>query len=158
MNVASELISKNENRLGKELISNQNQGELVNLNCFKNGKDEAIYISKIIEDQISKNYGLNNVAILVRAIYQTREFEERFLKIGLPYRIIGGVKFYERTEIKDCIAYLRIVNQNKDDLAFERIVNVPKRSIGDTSFKLIANMQKKIVYPLRIHLKFDRIK
>ncbi len=143
LNVASELISKNENRLGKQLISNQTQGGLVNLNCFKNGKDEATCISKIIEDQVSKKYGLNNVAILVRAIYQTREFEERFLKIGLPYRIIGGVKFYERTEIKDCIAYLRIINQNKDDLAFERIVNVPKRSIGDTSFKLISEHAKK---------------
>ena len=143
LNVASELISNNENRLGKKLISNQNQGDLVNLNCFKNGKDEAIYVSKIIENQVSKKYRLNNVAILVRAIYQTREFEERFLKIGLPYRIIGGVKFYERAEIKDCIAYLRVVYQNKDDLAFERIVNVPKRSIGDTSFKMISEHAKK---------------
>jgi len=143
LNVASKLISKNENRLGKELISNQNQGDLVNLNCFKNGKDEAISVSKIIENQVSKKYRLSNVAILVRAIYQTREFEERFLKIGLPYRIIGGVKFYERAEIKDCIAYLRVVYQNKDDLAFERIVNVPKRSIGDTSFKMISEHAKK---------------
>ena len=143
LNVASELIKKNENRLGKELISNQNQGELVNLNCFKNGKDEAISVSKIIEDQVSKKYRLNNVSILVRAIYQTREFEERFLKIGLPYRIIGGVKFYERAEIKDCIAYLRIVYQNKDDLAFERIVNMPKRSIGNTSIKIINEHAKK---------------
>ena len=143
LNVASELIKKNENRLGKELISNQNQGELVNVNCFKNGKDEAISVSKIIEDQVSKKYRLNNVSILVRAIYQTREFEERFLKIGLPYRIIGGVKFYERAEIKDCIAYLRIVYQNKDDLAFERIVNVPKRSIGNTSIKMINEHAKK---------------
>ncbi len=148
LNVASELISKNENRLGKELISNQNQGELVNLNCFKNGKDEAISVSKIIENQISKKHKLNNVAILVRAIYQTREFEERFLKVGLPYRIIGGVKFYERAEIKDCIAYLRIVYQNKDDLAFERIVNVPKRSIGDTSFKMISEHAKKNSFSL----------
>ncbi len=143
LNVASELIKKNENRLGKELISNQNQGELINVNCFKNGKDEAISVSKIIEDQVSKKYRLNNVSILVRAIYQTREFEERFLKIGLPYRIIGGVKFYERAEIKDCIAYLRIVYQNKDDLAFERIVNVPKRSIGNTSIKMINEHAKK---------------
>ena len=143
LNVASELISNNENRLGKKLNSNQKQGELVNLNCFKNGKDEAINISKILENQISKKYNLNNVAILVRAIFQTREFEERFLKIGLPYRILGGVKFYERAEIKDCIAYLRIVYQNKDDLAFERIVNVPKRSIGGTSFKAISEHAKK---------------
>ena len=142
LNVASELISNNEKRLGKKLNSNQSEGELVNLNCFKNGKEEAINISKILENQISKKYNLNNVAILVRAIFQTREFEERFLKIGLPYRILGGVKFYERAEIKDCIAYLRIVYQNKDDLAFERIVNVPKRSIGDTSFKMISAYAK----------------
>ncbi len=143
LNVASGLISNNENRLGKKLNSNQMQGELINLNCYKNGKDESINISKILENNISKKYKLNNVAILVRAIFQTREFEERFLKIGLPYRIIGGVKFYERAEIKDCIAYLRIVYQNKDDLAFERIVNVPKRSIGDSSFKIINEFAKK---------------
>ena len=143
LNVASELISNNENRMGKTLNSNQSQGELINLNCFKNGKDEATGISKILENKISKKYKLNDVAILVRAIFQTREFEERFLKIGLPYRILGGVKFYERAEIKDCVAYLRIVYQNKDDLAFERIINVPKRSIGDTSFKMISEHAKK---------------
>ncbi len=143
LNVASELISNNENRMGKTLNSNQSQGELINLNCFKNGKDEATGISKILENKISKKYKLNDVAILVRAIFQTREFEERFLKIGLPYRILGGVKFYERAEIKDCVAYLRIVYQKKDDLAFERIINVPKRSIGDTSFKMISEHAKK---------------
>ena len=148
LNVASELISNNENRLGKKLNSNQNQGELVNLNCFKNGKDEAIHISKTLENQISKKYKLNNVAILVRAIFQTREFEERFLKIGLPYRILGGVKFYERTEIKDCIAYLRIVYQDKDDLAFERVVNVPKRSVGNTTIKIISEYAKQNSLPL----------
>ena len=148
LNVASELISNNENRLGKKLNSNQSQGELINLNCFKNGKEEAISISKVLENQISKKYSFNNVAILVRAIFQTREFEERFLKIGLPYRILGGVKFYERSEIKDCIAYLRIIYQNKDDLAFERIVNVPKRSIGGTSFKMISEYAKKNCLPL----------
>ena len=148
LNVASELISNNENRLGKKLNSNQSQGDLINLNCFKNGKEEAISISKVLENQISKKYSFNNVAILVRAIFQTREFEERFLKIGLPYRILGGVKFYERSEIKDCIAYLRIIYQNKDDLAFERIVNVPKRSIGGTSFKMISEYAKKNGLPL----------
>ena len=143
LNVASGLISNNENRLGKNLNSNQSQGELIKLNCFRNGKDEAIGVSKILENQISKKYKFNNVAILVRAIFQTREFEERFLKIGLPYRILGGIKFYERAEIKDCIAYLRIVHQNKDDLAFERVINVPKRSIGETTFKMISEYSKK---------------
>jgi DNA helicase-2/ATP-dependent DNA helicase PcrA len=80
---------------------------------------------------------------LVRAIFQTREFEERFLKIGIPYRIVGGIKFYERAEIKDCIAYLRVVYQNKDDLSFERILNVPKRSVGETTIKLISEYARK---------------
>jgi DNA helicase-2/ATP-dependent DNA helicase PcrA len=118
------------------------EGELIKLNCFKNGKDEAIGISDEIEN-IKKKYSFNDITILVRAIFQTREFEERFLKIGLPYRILGGTKFYERAEIKDCVAYLRIVHQDKDDLAFERIVNNPKRSIGESSLKLIHEFSKK---------------
>jgi DNA helicase-2/ATP-dependent DNA helicase PcrA len=112
------------------------------LNCYRNGKDEAIGISDQIE-KLKKKYNLNNISILVRAIFQTREFEERFLKIGLPYRIIGGIKFYERAEIKDCISYLKVVFQENDDLAFERIVNVPKRSIGDTTIKQINDFAKK---------------
>ena len=115
---------------------------MINLNCYKNGKDEAIGISDEVE-KIKNKYSLNNIAILVRAIFQTREFEERFLKTGLPYRILGGIKFYERAEIKDCVAYLRIVQQHKDDLAFERIVNNPKRSVGDNSLKQIHEYAKK---------------
>ena len=92
--------------------------------------------------KMKKKISYNNIAILVRAIFQTREFEERFLKIGIPYRILGGTKFYERAEIKDCIAYLRLVYQSKDDLAFERIVNNPKRSIGDNSLKQIYEYSK----------------
>ena len=130
LNVASHLISYNENRLGKKLNSNKTEGEKIRLNCFRNGKDEATGVSDIIENELKKKYSYNNIAILVRAIFQTREFEERFLKIGLPYRILGGTKFYERAEIKNCISYLRIVQHEKDDLAFERIANVPKRSIG----------------------------
>jgi len=142
LSVASNLISNNENRVGKTLKATMDKGELVKLNCFKNGKDEATGISDEIEN-IKKKISYNNIAILVRAIFQTREFEERFLKIGMPYRILGGTKFYERAEIKDCVAYLRIVNQSKDDLAFERIVNNPKRSIGDSSIKLIHEYSKK---------------
>ena len=142
LSVASELINNNQNRVGKTLKTEMEEGDLIKLNCFKNGKDEAIGISDEIE-KIKKKYSLNNIAILVRAIFQTREFEERFLKIGMPYRILGGTKFYERAEIKDCIAYLRIVYQSKDDLAFERIVNNPKRSIGDNSLKLIHDFAKK---------------
>ena len=137
LSVASNLIANNQNRVGKTLTTTMEEGDLVKLNCFKNGKDEAIGISDEIEKRIKKKYSYNNIAILVRAIFQTREFEERFLKVGIPYRILGGTKFYERAEIKDCIAYLRLIHQGKDDLAFERIVNNPKRSIGDTTIKAV---------------------
>jgi DNA helicase II / ATP-dependent DNA helicase PcrA len=143
LNVASSLISNNQNRVGKNLKSTNDEGELIKLNCFKSGKEEAIGISDEIEQNLRKKFSYNNISILVRAIFQTREFEERFLKIGLPYRIIGGTKFYERAEIKDCIAYLRIVFQDKDDLAFERIVNNPKRAIGDSTIKQIHENSKK---------------
>ena len=128
--------------MGKTLYSNQEEGEPITLDCFRNVKDEAIDISSTIENYKKKN-SLNEIAILVRAIFQTREFEERFLKVGIPYRIIGGIKFYERAEIKDCIAYLRCINQPMDDLSFERIINVPKRSIGDTTIKNISEFAKK---------------
>jgi len=143
LSVASNLISKNENRVGKKLKATLDEGDLVKLNCFKNGKDEAIGVSDEIENKLKKKYSYNNMAILVRAIFQTREFEERFLKIGMPYRILGGTKFYERAEIKDCVAYLRLIYQEKDDLAFERVINNPKRSIGNTSLKSIHEFGKK---------------
>ena len=143
LSVASNLIANNQNRVGKTLTTTMEEGDLVKLNCFKNGKDEAIGVSDEIEKKIKNKYSFNNVSILVRAIFQTREFEERFLKIGMPYRILGGTKFYERAEIKDCIAYLRLIHQEKDDLAFERIVNNPKRSIGDTTLKTIHEFAKE---------------
>ena len=141
LNVASKLIENNQKRVGKTLYTNQEDGELITLDCFRNVKDEATDISSTIEEYKKKN-SLNEIAILVRAIFQTREFEERFLKVGIPYRIIGGIKFYERAEIKDCIAYLRCIYQSKDDLSFERIINVPKRSIGDTTIKNISEFAK----------------
>jgi len=152
LSVASKLIENNQNRVGKKLYTNSDNGELVSLNCYKNGKDEATGVGDRIE-KLKKKYSLNNISILVRAIFQTREFEERFLKIGLPYRIIGGIKFYERAEIKDCIAYLRIIHQAQDDLSFERIINVPKRSIGDTTIKQINEYAKKNAFPLEVASK-----
>ena len=143
LSAASGLISKNSDRLGKKLWTDSKDGELVKLNCYKNGREEAIGISDIIEKKLKKKYSLNNISILVRAIFQTREFEERFLKIGMAYRVIGGTKFYERAEIKDSVAFLRVVNQKNDDLAFERIINVPKRSIGDSSIKQLYDWGRK---------------
>mgnify|MGYP001299160293 CR=1 FL=1 len=143
LSAASGLISNNNDRLGKKLWTNSKDGELVKLTCYKNGREEATGISDIIEQKLKKKYSLNNISILVRAIFQTREFEERFLKIGLGYRVIGGTKFYERAEIKDSVAYLRIVSQKNDDLAFERIINKPKRSIGDSTIKQLYEWGRK---------------
>ena len=135
LSAASGLIEKNADRMGKKLWTDSKDGDPVRLICYQNGREEAIGVSDIIEKKLKKKYSLNNISILVRAIFQTREFEERFLKIGMGYRVIGGTKFYERAEIKDSVAYLRIIHQKNDDLAFERIINVPKRSIGDSTLK-----------------------
>ena len=143
LTAASALISNNKDRLGKKLWTEGEDGEPIQLSCFRDGKDEATSIGDIIEKKLKKKYRLNDISILVRAIFQTREFEERFLKIGLGYRILGGTKFYQRAEIKDCVAYLRILNQKKDDLAFERIINTPKRSLGDATINILHDWSKK---------------
>jgi len=143
LSAASGLIAKNNDRLGKKLWTDGKDGELIKLTCYKNGREEATGISDIIEQKLKKKYSLNSISILVRAIFQTREFEERFLKIGMGYRVIGGTKFYERAEIKDSVAFLRIVNQKNDDLAFERIINVPKRSVGDSTIKQLYDWTRK---------------
>ena len=143
LDAASFLISHNKDRLGKKLWSESEKGETVKLNCYKNGKEEAQGVSDVIEESIKGKSSLNNIAILVRAIYQTREFEERFLKIGINYRIIGGTKFYERAEIKDAICYLRVINQKFDDLAFERIINTPRRGLGDATIKQLHDYSSK---------------
>ena len=142
LETASALISNNSSRVGKKLWSSANQGELVKLNCYKTGKEEAQGISDIIEHNLKKKYSLNNVSILVRAIYQTREFEERFLQVGIGYRVLGGIKFYERAEIKDAVCYLRIINQKFDDLALERVIGSPKRGVGESTLKQIYQFGK----------------
>ena len=143
LETASGLISNNNSRVGKKLWSSAGDGELVKLNCYSNGKEEAQGISDIIENVIKGKYSLNNVSILVRAIYQTREFEERFLKIGIGYRVLGGIRFYERAEIKDAISYLRIIAQKFDDLALERVIGSPKKGIGPTTIKKVYEFGSK---------------
>ena len=132
------LISYNKTRLEKKLKTTKGPGELINLCTVQDGKDEAIFISDEIENLTKKNSHSHNIAILVRAGFQTRSFEERFLKIGMTYQVIGGLRFYERLEIRDAIAYLRLVNQSSDDLAFERIINKPKRGIGEINLQRIS--------------------
>lgn len=130
---ASGLIDSNQDRLGKTLWTAEKGGEKVTVNAVWDGRAEARAIGDMVEDLQRKKQPLNEMAILVRAGFQTREFEENFLTLGIPYRIIGGVRFYERAEIRDAMAYLRVINNPGDGLAFERIINVPKRGIGDTT-------------------------
>ncbi|MDG2000729.1 MAG: UvrD-helicase domain-containing protein [Alphaproteobacteria bacterium] len=134
---ASGLISKNQSRLGKTLWTEGDIGNLINIRTVYDGKEEAESISDEIEAYQRNNNSINNVAILVRAGFQTRTFEERFLKIGLPYQVVGGLRFYERLEIRDAIAYLRLINSSDDQLAFERIINKPKRGLGDKTIRHI---------------------
>ena len=143
LETASTLISNNANRVGKKLWSSASEGELVKLNCYQTGREEAEGISDIIEHKLKKKYSLNNVSILVRAIYQTREFEERFLKVGIGYKVLGGTKFYERAEVKDAVSYLRIINQKFDDLALERVIGAPKRGIGESTLNQIYTFGNK---------------
>ena len=143
LNCASYLIKYNKNRYGKTLWSNNSSGDKIKVTGFLETKEEAIYISNKIEELKQKQVSLNEIAILMRVAAHTRSFEERFLNIGVPYRIVGGIKFYERKEIKDVVAYLRIINNFNDDLALERIINVPKRGIGKTTLKNIHLISKK---------------
>ena len=127
---ASGLIEHNEGRLGKTLWTDIDGGEKVQIVGFWDGEQEAFGVGEEIEQLEKQSVNLNEIAILVRASFQTREFEERFITLGIPYRVIGGARFYERQEIRDAIAFLRVIFQPDDDLAFERIVNVPKRGLG----------------------------
>jgi DNA helicase-2/ATP-dependent DNA helicase PcrA len=134
---ASHLIAHNEGRLGKTLRAVGEAGEKVTVTSAWDSEEEARIIGEEIEQLQRNGHSLDEIAILVRASFQTREFEDRFVTLGLPYRVIGGLRFYERAEIRDALAYLRCVNSESDDLAFERIVNVPKRGIGDATVKLL---------------------
>ena len=134
---ASKLIENNKDRLGKKLWTNALNGEKLKLYFFEDGKDEAKNISLEIEKLKLKKTKLDEIAILVRASFQTRLFEDRLLKIGIPYRVIGGFRFYERLEIRDAIAYFRIVHKNNDDLALERIFNTPKRGLGVATLQIV---------------------
>lgn len=132
---ASYVINHNKTRLEKELWTTNIEGEKVNLIKLWDGKAEARFIS----EQILKlsQFRFSDIAVLVRATFQTRVLEEYFIKYSIPYKIISGMKFYERQEVRDLIAYLRLITNNNDDLAFERIVNRPKRSIGATTLRKI---------------------
>ncbi|MFN8693482.1 MAG: ATP-dependent helicase, partial [Holosporales bacterium] len=142
LGAAAGLIAHNEGRLGKTLWTETDAGEKVVVQGSWDGMEEARLVCDEIEALQHKGYGLNAMAILIRAAYQTREFEERLTKIGVPYRVIGGLKFYERAEIKDALGYLRLIYQLRDDLAFERIVNNPRRGVGSTALQKLHELAR----------------
>src|SRR5215217_3996677 len=145
---ASHLIAHNEGRLGKTLRTEDVPGEKVTVTGIWDSEEEARTIGEEIEALQHKGHALNEIAILVRASFQMREFEDRFVTLGLPYRVIGGPRFYERAEIRDALAYLRVINSPADDLAFERIVNVPKRGLGDATVQMLHDHARKRRIPL----------
>jgi DNA helicase II / ATP-dependent DNA helicase PcrA len=145
---ASHLIAHNEGRLGKTLRTEDVDGEKVTVTGSWDSEEEARGIGEEIEALQRAGEKLNDVAILVRASFQMREFEDRFVTLGLPYRVIGGPRFYERAEIRDALAYLRVINSPADDLAFERIVNVPKRGLGDATVQMLHDHARKRRIPL----------
>ncbi len=131
------LIENNGSRLGKSLWSDQGCGDKIKIGGLWDGEAEARWVGEEIEQlQISGN-ALKSMAVLVRTGFQTREFEERFVKLGLAYKVIGGARFYERMEIRDALAYFRVVVQYADDLAFERVINTPKRGLGAATINVL---------------------
>ncbi|WP_438276515.1 ATP-dependent helicase [Nitrobacter sp.] len=145
---ASHLIAHNEGRLGKTLRTEDVDGEKVTVTGSWDSEEEARAIGEEIEQLQRAGEKLNEIAILVRASFQMREFEDRFVTLGLSYRVIGGPRFYERAEIRDALAYLRLINSPADDLAFERIVNVPKRGLGDATVQMLHEIARKRRIPL----------
>ncbi len=139
LKAASGLISFNRHRLGKELWTDSGEGDVITVCHMWNGEEEAIWVGEHVEELQRQGVALSNLAILVRAGFQTRIFEERFLHLGVPYMVIGGARFYERMEIRDALAYFRVLQQPDDDLAFERIINKPKRKIGEKTINLLRN-------------------
>ncbi|MEP3226359.1 MAG: UvrD-helicase domain-containing protein [Parasphingorhabdus sp.] len=145
---ASALIANNSGRLGKTLWTEEEEGDKIKVTGVWDGPEEARRTGEEMESLQNKGVSLNDMAILVRAQFQTREFEDRFISIGMPYKIIGGFRFYERAEIRDALAYLRVIAQPADDLAFERIVNMPKRGLGDKSVEKVHRLARAQSLPL----------
>ncbi len=159
---ASHLIAHNEGRLGKTLHTEDVPGEKVTVTGSWDSEEEARSIGDEIEALQRQKHSLDEIAILVRASFQMREFEDRFVTLGLPYRVIGGPRFYERAEIRDALAYLRVIHSPSDDLAFERIVNTPKRGLGDATIQVLHDYARKRKVPLteaaRAMIETDELK
>ncbi|MER9656768.1 UvrD-helicase domain-containing protein [Mesorhizobium sp. M0152] len=150
LGAASHLIAHNEGRFGKTLFTDRNDPEdaKVNVHAAWDSEEEARAIGETIEAYQRQKHNLNDMAILVRASFQMRAFEDRFITLGLNYRVIGGPRFYERMEIRDALAFFRVVANGGDDLAFERIVNVPKRGLGEATIRQIHDTARALRIPM----------
>ncbi len=150
LGAAGHLIAHNEGRLGKTLFTDRvdPNDEKVQVHAAWDSEEEARAVGEEIESLQRNKHNLNDMAILVRASFQMREFEDRFVTLGLNYRVIGGPRFYERMEIRDALAYFRLVCQPADDLAFERIINTPKRGLGDTAVRALHDYARKRDIPM----------
>jgi DNA helicase II / ATP-dependent DNA helicase PcrA len=148
LGAAGGMIAQNRGRLGKTLWTDADEGEKVVMRAVWDAEEEARWAGDEIEALQRKGHALSEVAILVRASFQTREFEDRFISLALPYRVIGGPRFYERQEIRDALAYLRLLNQPADDLAFERILNTPRRGIGSATVQELHTLARAERLPL----------
>jgi DNA helicase II / ATP-dependent DNA helicase PcrA len=146
--VAAGLIAHNRGRLGKTLFTDKPLGDRPRVAEGSDSQEEARLIGQEIEAVQHKGVSLDDIAILVRASFQMREFEERFIALGLPYKVIGGPRFYERAEIRDALAYLRCIAQPDDDLAFERIYNRPKRGLGEATLAILHEYGRRAGLPL----------
>ena len=155
---ASGLIANNETRLGKTLWTEANEGDPVRIKAIWDDNEEARFVGEEIEAFQRNRTPLKQMAVLVRAGFQTRSFEERFLTLAIPYKVVGGLRFYERLEVRDVIAYLRVVAQPNDDLAFERIINTPKRGIGKATMEQLhvtARARNSSLYAALEHMLGD---
>lgn len=162
LGAASTLIAHNNSRLGKTLRTQRDRGEPVQVRGVWDGEEEARFVGEEIENFHRKSENLSSIAILVRASFQMREFEDRFITLGVPYRVIGGPRFYERQEIRDALAYLRVVMQPNDSLAFERIINTPRRGIGNSTLQTLHAYARinliSLVEATRILLETDELR
>ena len=160
--VAAGLIAHNQNRLGKTLFTEADAGEKPTVSGLWDSQEEARVIGDEIEAFQRAGQSLDEIAILVRASFQMREFEERFITLGLPYKVIGGPRFYERAEIRDALAYLRCVAQPDDDLAFERIFNVPKRGLGEATLNVLHEYARRagvsLTRAMRVLIETEELK
>ena len=148
LNAASGLISSNKARLGKTLWTERDEGELVKIRGVWDGEEEARLIGDDIEAEQHKGRSLSDMAVLVRASFQMRAFEERFNTLGLPYKVVGGPRFYEREETRDALSYLRLIRSQEDDLSFDRIVNKPRRGLGDKALQTLHTIARARNIPL----------